>query len=170
MARKNNEFRNGYYPNEHTQNRRQVRSRRRSTFPVQYLVVALAVVVLVVAGVIFVPRIVATSSAASWSTLDLSGDWFAQTDGQQVFTATIVDNTITINWASDDMSALYWKGTFIVPDGSESTKTVISNAAEENATSLLASGDAQKTFTVTKNTIEFQASAMGVTRTFILKR
>lgn len=177
MARKNNdEFRNGYYPNEHAQRRRPARNRQaarrhsRRAFPVTYLVVALAAVVLVVAGIVIVPRFVATSNAAPWSTADMAGNWLATSDGKQAFAATIADNTITINWASDDMSALYWKGTFFVPDGSDGTKTVVSDAAEENATALFASTDAQKTFTVTKSSIEFEASAMGVTKTFTLKR
>ena len=180
MARKNyDEFRNGYYPNEHTQNRRPARNRQtarrrsrrsRRAFPAMYLFAALAAVVLVVAGILIVPRIMTINSAATWSIADMAGNWVATADGKQAFTAMIADNTIAINWASDDMSALYWKGTFNVPDGSEGTKTVVSDAAEENATSIFASTDAQKTFTVTKSSIEFEASAMGVTRTFTLKR
>lgn len=171
MARKNNdEFRNGYYPNEHTQRRRPARRRARRAFPVAYLVAGIAAVVLIVAGIVFIPRIIGTSIATPWSTADMAGSWAATSDGKQAFTATIADNTITINWSSDDMSALYWKGTFIVPEGNESTKTVISDAAEENATALFASTDAQKTFTVTKSSIEFEASAMGATAKFTLKR
>lgn len=170
MARKNNdEFRNGYYPNEHTQRRRRARRRARRVFPVSYLVAGIAAVVLIAAGIVFIPRIIGTS-ATPWSTADMAGSWAAKSDGKQAFTATIADNTIAINWASDDMSALYWKGTFIVPEGNESTKTVISDAAEENATALFASTDAQKTFTVTKSSIEFEASAMGATAKFTLKR
>ena len=169
MARKNNEFRNGYYPNEHEKRRRPARRRSRRAFPVPYLVAGVAAVVLIAAGIVFIPRIIGTG-ATPWSTADVAGSWAASSNGKQAFTATIADNTITINWASDDLSALYWKGTFVVPEGNESTKTVISDAAEENATALFASSDAQKTFTVTKSSIEFEASAMGATAKFTLKR
>ena len=188
-----NFFRQGYFPNEPqpyqqrsaqqpqpqriqrqpVQRPARPAQRPRNPFPVKYLIVGALALCLIVAGVLLVPRLTASSGgAASWATADLVGEWVAVADGGNAFAAAIADDTIVINWDMDsaDMKALYWKGTFRVPAGAEKTKTVVSEAAPENATALLASSDAQKTFTVTKTAIQFEASAMGVTRTFTLKR
>ena len=56
------------------------------------------------------------------------------------------------------------------PDGAEKTKTVTSQADGANRTALMASGDPQKVFTVEQGAIFFEASMMGVTRKFTLRR
>lgn len=167
----------GYFPDGDPQPaaktqpiRRSAAKSQRRPIPIRLVALILAVVVVIGAGVILLPRLFTGSAPASWSGADLAGSWAtASTDGAS-FAATVAADAITVNWNTDGAQALYWSGSFPVPAGSEQTKTVISAASAANQTSLMASSDPQKTFTVTRDSIQFDASMLGVTRRFTLRR
>lgn len=86
-------------------------------------------------------------------------------------TASITENTITVNWVSSDSSYLYWAGTFVAPQTADEPYSWDSeNDTEQTSTALLASGDDTKTFTYENNQISYEVSAMGSTQTVILEK
>ena len=149
--------------------RRAVRSR---PIPSRVIILAVAAVALVAAGIIFLPRLIgAPAASAPWGFADVSGTWVAYSNGEMVFEATVDPSGILINWTPDtETRALYWHGTFAVPSGSEPTRTVVSAAYPREYAALMASDAVEKTFTVTRTEIRFDATMMGVTKTFTLRR
>lgn len=86
-------------------------------------------------------------------------------------TATITDDTITIYWVTGDTKALYWAGTFTPPTTADEPYTWESaNDTEQTSSALLASSDATKVFTYQDGQLSFDASAMGVTKTFRMEK
>lgn len=173
MAKEQHEryvLRQGYFPENEPQQPQ--RKPERKPIPKRLFIlitVAILAVALIAAGIIYVPRLLSTASP-SWSASDLLGNWAETTTNESVMKATVTQNTIEIYWSSDDTSALYWKGSFPVPEGSQAEKTVISTASPENATALMASSDPSKTFTVRRDAIIYDVSALGVTTRVTLKR
>ena len=140
-----------------------------------FIIIAVCVLIIgvIVAGIIFfkqTPPIIPATAKQGWSATDMVGNWSSENVDGSTMKATIEQDMIAIYWHNDDTDALYWKGSFSVPGGAEQEKTVISDAGPENATALLASSDPQKTFTVRKDAITFQVSALGITKNVTLKK
>lgn len=132
------------------------------------LKIAAAVLALgvIAAGIVFVPRLI-SSPSVSWAAADMIGDYREPKDAMK---AKVTANGIEIYWTSEDATALYWRGSFPVAPGTEAQKTVISTASADNAFSIMASGDPQKTFTVTRDTISCDVSALGITTKVTFRR
>lgn len=105
---------------------------------------------------------------------DLVGEWVqsnsASTDSFQ--TATITADSIEVLWvnAADDTTALYWAGTYAAPAAAGAFQWDSQNDTEKTAGAMLASGDPTKTFSYDNETISYDVTAMGVTKTVELKR
>lgn len=106
--------------------------------------------------------------------LDLTGGWKQKNSNSDTSyqIAMISDGTIEIYWKSDDNNnSLYWAGTYIAPTTETNEYSWdSSNDKSRTETSLLASGDDTKTFTLKDGIISYSVSAMGVTTTVELKR
>lgn len=98
--------------------------------------------------------------------VSLDGAWKAEG-----MTATIANSVIEVRWASEDMDALYWKGTFIPPE-KLSVGTKINSLADTAAMeeSMLASQDTTKDFTYEKDSITFKLTIRGLTQVIRLVR
>ena len=97
---------------------------------------------------------------------DLTGEWLqVNSNAEDSYqTATITDDTITVNWVMPDTTALYWAGSFEAPTTADEPYTWDSaNDTEQTANALLASPDETKTFTYEDGQISYSVSAMGVT-------
>lgn len=113
-----------------------------------------------------VPAVEMTTNGA----LSLNGKWTADLKSSTMI-ATITDDGIEIQWANEDTSALYWKGTFAVPRPAGDKFTIISQADRSAMDgSMLASQDSSKTFVYENRTINFSLTAIGVTTKVHLSR
>ena len=104
---------------------------------------------------------------------DLTGEWQqVNSNAEDSYqTATITDDTITVNWVAPDTTALYWAGSFEAPTTADEPYTWDSvNDTEQTANALLASSDETKTFTYEDGQISYSVSAMGVTTTVKLEK
>lgn len=104
---------------------------------------------------------------------DLTGEWVqVNSNAEDSYqTATITDDTITVNWVMPDTTALYWAGSFEAPTTADEPYTWDSaNDTEQTANALLASPDETKTFTYEDGQISYSVSAMGVTTTVKLEK
>ena len=105
---------------------------------------------------------------------DLTGEWVQvnSSDSEDSYqTATITDDTITVNWNAPDTTALYWAGSFEAPTTADEPYSWESaNDTEQTANALLASPDETKTFTYEDGQISYSVSAMGVTTTVKLEK
>lgn len=105
---------------------------------------------------------------------DLTGEWVQvnSSDSEDSYqTATITDDTITVNWNAPDTTALYWAGSFEAPTTADEPYSWDSaNDTEQTANALLASPDETKTFTYEDGQISYSVSAMGVTTTVKLEK
>ena len=102
-----------------------------------------------------------TTSTTQETAMSYNGTW-----KDDIFEAEIADDSIVINIVSDDTKSLYWKGTFPVKQGD------VTSAADTEAlsASIMGSQDAEKVFDVDDETISFEMSMMGTTKTVHLKR
>lgn len=102
----------------------------------------------------------------------LQGTW-AMADGTDEFNmvAGVHAGTIEITWVSDGTKALYWRGTFDVPANVENG-TKISSKADKKAlaSSILGSQDDVKVFTYEDDTLSYDFTVMGTTKTITLTR
>lgn len=104
---------------------------------------------------------------------DLTGEWVqVNSNAEDSYqTATITDDTITVNWVMPDTTALYWAGSFEAPTTADEPYTWDSaNDTDQTANALLASPDETKTFTYEDGQISYSVSAMGVTTTVKLEK
>lgn len=104
---------------------------------------------------------------------DLTGEWVqVNSNAEDSYqTATITDDTITVNWVMPDTTALYWAGSFEAPTTADEPYSWDSaNDTEQTANALLASPDETKTFTYEDGQISYSVSAMGVTTTVKLEK
>lgn len=106
---------------------------------------------------------------------DLTGEWKQENnksdDSYQA--ATIVGDTITIYWVSDngETKSLYWAGSFVPPTtDDESYSWDSKNDHSKTESSLLASNDDSKTIQYKDGILSYEASAMGTTTTVKLKK
>lgn len=100
---------------------------------------------------------------------NLVGEW---ADASGSMEATIQGDVIDIYWInSDDGSkALYWSGTYVAPTDATEPYTWESQRDEEKTSSaLLASTQPTKTFSYSGGVLSYEASALGISRTFELK-
>lgn len=116
----------------------------------------------------------AESAAAPEQPADLVGEWVQSNsespDSYQA--ATISADSIEILWVSDggETTALYWAGTYEVPTAPGAFEWDSQNDTEKTSAAMLASGDPTKTFSFDGETIRYEVSAMGVTKTVELER
>lgn len=103
----------------------------------------------------------ASSAPTKEAPVSLNGTW-----KDDVFEAEISDDLIVINIVNNDTKSLYWKGTF--PTGSDIIKSIADT--EALSMSMLGSQDADKTFKVKDDTINFEMSIAGTTKTVHLKK
>lgn len=101
---------------------------------------------------------------------DANGSYVSSGSDTQ-FGAVIDKGVITVNIEGDGASALYWKGSFVVPDNNGS-KFVVQSAADTEAlkASMLGSTDPTKDFTYDGGKLTFSFGMMGVTKTVELKK
>lgn len=99
---------------------------------------------------------------------DLNGTYVYTGDGSAMV-GEVKDGTILINLQSRDDSSLYWSGDFAKT--AMTGDKVVSNANKEQLSrSMTGSVDPTKEFTIDGDTITFQMSAMGMTKTVELKK
>ncbi|GAA1846203.1 hypothetical protein GCM10009796_05800 [Microbacterium koreense] len=107
--------------------------------------------------------------------LDLAGTW-TQSNSQSPTAyqvATITADTITIDWVNEDedMTAVYWIGTYVPPAEDVDTYAWESvGDTEAMATQLLASGSETKTFTFTADVLIYELQALGETMEVTMTR
>lgn len=114
------------------------------------------------------------SEAAPAVAPDLTGEWEQSNsagDGSHQ-TATIVGETITIYWLSEDETqALYWAGSVdIASDAGASFAWDSVNDKSQTGSALLASNDDSKTMTFDNGTLSYEVSALGSTWTVELQQ
>lgn len=107
--------------------------------------------------------------------VDLTGEWEQSNKKSQdsYQAATIVGDTIEINWISDggDTRSLYWAGTATIPaDGSQSFTFDSVNDTSKTDGAMLASSDDTKTFTYENGELSYEVSALGATTTVRLAK
>jgi hypothetical protein len=101
-----------------------------------------------------------------------NGPWQAKFN-EATLNAVISGDGIEIHWVTSQTDAVYWKGTFPVPQNVTyaSVFTIVSvgdTAAMEE--SLLASQDESKAFTFDNGKLQFKMTVMGVTQTVALEQ
>ena len=109
----------------------------------------------------------------SQQAVSFDGTWSAPLDNGAKMTAVIVNNTIEVQWDTEDTKALYWKGTFNAPVGATwDTNFVVTSQGDTGTmeTSLMASQDSTKKFTYNGKTLNYELRMMGVTRTVRLTK
>ncbi len=105
---------------------------------------------------------------------DLKGSWKQvnsnSDDAYQI--AAIDDDSISVYWYTeeDDMSALYWAGTFKVPTSGGKKTVESSNYHDLTDYALLATEDDTKTFTFENNKMSFVVSVAGVENTIVMEK
>lgn len=106
---------------------------------------------------------------------DLTGAW-KQSNSQSetdFMKATIVDGVISIDWelGSEDITAVYWVGTFDAPaDAAEPHTWTSQRDAAATDTAMMASTDTSKEFTYQDGLISYSVSIQGESATVELKK
>jgi len=100
---------------------------------------------------------------------DLSGEWrtIASTEDDTGMGAYIDGEKIEVYWLipSENMTALYWAGSFSAPESAEEPYKWTSNADKDrNSSALMASTDDTKDFTYDGGTLTCSVTAFGVTQ------
>jgi hypothetical protein len=116
----------------------------------------------------------ATEGQGAAAALDLTGEWEQANDGGNgsSHAATIVGDTITIYWVSeDDTKSLYWAGNVEVPvDPGAAFSWDSVNDKSKTDLSLLASQAETKVFSYNNKIISYEAGALGQTWTVELRQ
>jgi len=136
-----------------------------------WLTIAAAVVAVVVTGAIIAAKAVA-GNPHDTDQVTFNGPWQAHLN-DATLNAVISGDGIEIHWVTSQTDAIYWKGTFPIPQhvthGSVLTITSVADtAALEN--SLLASQNKTKDFTFDNGTLKFQMTVMSVTQVVTLEQ
>ncbi|WP_354498389.1 hypothetical protein [Mycetocola sp. 2940] len=106
---------------------------------------------------------------------DLAGSW-KQSNSQSetdFMTAAITDDVISVDWelGSEDITAVYWVGTFEAPaDATEAHTWTSQRDAAATNTAVMASTDDTKDFTYKEGVISFTVSIQGKSATVELKK
>lgn len=104
-------------------------------------------------------------TGCSKKTDNLEGKWKEIDANETWHEATIQDGIIEIYWVSDDMNALYWRGTYDAPvDSVNKYEWVSLNRIPEDQFYMMASTAESKNFVYEKGYIIYDASALGVTK------
>lgn len=106
-------------------------------------------------------------------TTDLTGTWTSENNDGSYQEAVITEDSIEINWVTDDgnTKSVYWVGTYESPSEPITEYTWTSERDKEKTDSaLLASTDDTKDFTYKDGVLSYEVSAMGTTTTLELKR
>lgn len=114
-----------------------------------------------------------STEAAPEEPTDLTGTWKSEENEGSWMEATIADDTIEINWVSDDGNtrSIYWVGTYEAPTEAVKEYNWTSERDKEKTdTALLASTDDTKDFTYKDDVISYEVSAMGTTTTMELTK
>ena len=104
---------------------------------------------------------------------DLTGTWKSVENDGAWMEAVISDNAIEINWVSDggDTKSIYWVGTYEAPtEYVEEYSWTSERDKEKTDSAILASTDDTKDFSYAKETLSYEASAMGTTKKVELTR
>lgn len=106
---------------------------------------------------------------------ELLGEWVQVNSNSEdsYHIATITENEINVYWymASDGTKALYWSGSFSLPENlGKSYSWDSENNTDQTETALLASSDEMKSFTYSNGCITYEVSALGVTQTVKLEK
>lgn len=98
---------------------------------------------------------------------NLEGKWSAE-ENDTVFIATVQGDDIKIEMVMEDnVSALYWHGTF---KSQESPKAVITSTKTESPDEIVISQSTTKDFTIGGDSIMFKFSALGFSKDIELRR
>lgn len=102
----------------------------------------------------------------------LDGEWRSETKDGTTMVAVITGNHIQMTLDSEDLSSLYWKGTFPESgDAATEGMTITSEAdTEALAQSITGSQAESKDFTYEDGTLDFEFTVLGSTRTVHLKK
>lgn len=114
-----------------------------------------------------------STEAAPEEPTDLTGTWKSEENEGSWMEATITDDTIEINWVSDEGNtrSIYWVGTYEAPTEAVKEYNWTSERDKEKTdTALLASTDDTKDFTYKDDVISYEVSAMGTTTTMELTK
>lgn len=109
----------------------------------------------------------------TYTATNLSGIWRSENNDGSYHEATITENSIIINWVSDDgkTKSLYWAGTYTPPNEYVTEYSWVSeNDHEQTDSALLASTDDTKEFLFKNNVLSYSASALGTTTTMELSK
>lgn len=106
---------------------------------------------------------------------DLVGAWKQSNSKSETdfMTAAIADGVISIHWelGSEDITAVYWVGTFEAPEDPDGPHTWISERdTAATDTAVMASTDDTKEFTYDKDNISFTVSLQGESATVEMKK
>ena len=106
--------------------------------------------------------------------LDLTGNWVSKEKGDDTYLAGYIkDDVIELFWIyeSDNMSALYWSGSYVAPeDDVDEYKWESVNDKSKTNGALLASTADTKLFEYSNGELKYEMSALGTTTTMILVR
>ncbi|WP_235825307.1 hypothetical protein [Agromyces badenianii] len=120
------------------------------------------------------PDVSTEAAAIPEQPADLVGEWVQSNsespDNYQA--ATISAGSIEVLWVSDggDTTALYWAGTYEAPTAPGAFEWDSQNDTEKTSAAMLASADPTKTFSFDGETLRYEVSALGVTKTVELER
>ncbi len=134
------------------------------------LIAGIALIIVIAATIIFALN---AGLFGSKKTKDLTGTWKSQNNNGSYQEAIITEDTIKINWISDNgkTKSIYWIGTFAAPSepASEYSWTSKKDKNETDA-ALFASTDDTKDFTYKNGIISYEVSALGSTTILELKK
>lgn len=115
----------------------------------------------------------AIESQETKTATNFSGIWRSENNNGSYHEATITDNSITINWVSDDgkTKSLYWAGTYTPPNEYVTEYSWVSNNDHNKTDSaMLASTDDTKEFLFKNGILSYSTSAMDTTTTMELSK
>ena len=100
--------------------------------------------------------------------VDLAGTWKSEDNDGSWMEAVIADDTITVNWVSDngDTTSIYWVGTYTAPTEYSADYTWTSDRNKEQTdNAMLASTDDTKDFSYSDadKELSYQVSMAGTT-------
>lgn len=110
--------------------------------------------------------------SSSSESVTLDGTWSSESDNDSKMVAVITDDHIQITLDAEDVSSLYWKGTFPQSGETVTEGATVTSVADQKAlaSSMLGSGAKNKVFTYENGTLDFDFTIMGTTRTIHLKK
>lgn len=104
--------------------------------------------------------------------VSLSGHWTMADSSDPSFqiVGDVKNSSVTLTWKSDNVSALYWKGSFDATDVTDGTVIVSQGDLQAMAGSILSSSSKTKEFTYDDDQLSFDFTVQGVTKTIHLEK